>query len=142
MEPCANCCSVFTGHLLSFFSCFFSPLFWPHCKACGILVLQPGIEPTPLAVEAQSLNLCTDREDPVLSLFKSLPLVAESSWSLEAVRKIFLGIFRVLNDSRCCLEDYNLVGETDNSCKKQTAANVIVDLINKYKYIGNKRPSK
>lgn len=66
----------------------------------------------------------------------------ESSWSLEAVRKIFLAIFRVLNDNSCCLEDYNLIGETDNSCKKQTVANVIVELINKYKYIGNKRPSK
>ena len=51
-------------------------------------------------------------------------------------------MFRVLNDNSCCLEDYNLIGETDNSCKKQTVANVIVDLINKYKYIGNKRPSK
>ena len=68
--------------------------------------------------------------------------MAESSWSLEAVRKIFLGIFRVLNDSSCCLEDYSLFGETDNCCKKQTVAYVIVDLINKYKYIGNKRPSK
>ena len=30
--------------------------------ACGILVLQPGIEPTPLAVEAWSLNHWTARE--------------------------------------------------------------------------------
>ena len=31
-------------------------LFWPHYAACKILVPQPGIEPTPPAVEAQSLT--------------------------------------------------------------------------------------
>ena len=32
--------------------------------ACGILVLQPGIEPVPPAVEAWSLNHWTSREVP------------------------------------------------------------------------------
>ena len=32
--------------------------------ACGILVPWPGIEPAPLAVEAQSLNHFTAREVP------------------------------------------------------------------------------
>ena len=41
---------------------FFS--FWPRCSACGILVPQPGIEPVPPAVEAQSLNHWTSREVP------------------------------------------------------------------------------
>ena len=31
-------------------------IFWPHHGACGIRVPQPWIEPSPLAVEAQSLN--------------------------------------------------------------------------------------
>ena len=43
-----------------FFVCLFS--FWPHCKACGILVLQSGIEPTPSAVAAQHLNHWTTRK--------------------------------------------------------------------------------
>ena len=30
--------------------------FWPCCAACGILVPQPGIEPVPPDLEAQSLN--------------------------------------------------------------------------------------
>ena len=36
--------------------------FWPYCTACGILVPQPGTEPVPPAVEAQSLNHWTTRE--------------------------------------------------------------------------------
>ena len=38
--------------------------FWLHCWACGILVPQPGIEPTSPAVEAWSLNHWTTREVP------------------------------------------------------------------------------
>ena len=35
----------------------FGPFFfWPHHTACGILVAQPGVKPTPPAVEALSLN--------------------------------------------------------------------------------------
>ena len=34
-------------------------IFWPHHGACGILVSQPWIEPSSLAVEAQSLNRWT-----------------------------------------------------------------------------------
>ena len=46
---------------LSFF------FFWPHHAARGILVPQPGTEPTPLALEAWSLNHWTAAE--VLYLF-------------------------------------------------------------------------
>ena len=43
---------------------------WPHLAACGILVLQPGIKPTPPAVGAQSLNHWPAREVPIfLSVF-------------------------------------------------------------------------
>ena len=31
-------------------------LFWPHLTVCEILVHWPGMEPTPAAVGAQSLN--------------------------------------------------------------------------------------
>ena len=35
---------------------FLSFIFWQHSVACGILVLQPGMEPVPPAVEAWSLK--------------------------------------------------------------------------------------
>ena len=38
--------------------------FWLRYKACGMLVPQPGVEPAPPAVEAQSLNHWTTREVP------------------------------------------------------------------------------
>ena len=40
--------------------------------ACGILVPQPGIEPTPPAVEAQSLTHWTAREVPKKIFFKEM----------------------------------------------------------------------
>ena len=45
--------------------------FWPHHAACRILVPQPGIEPTPLAVEVRSLNHWTAREVPGFCFFKT-----------------------------------------------------------------------
>ena len=36
--------------------------FWLHHETCGILVTRPGIEPSPLAMKAQSLNYWTARE--------------------------------------------------------------------------------
>ena len=36
-------------------------------RACGILVPRPGIEPMPLALEAQSLNHEATREDLLFS---------------------------------------------------------------------------
>ena len=39
-------------------------IFWPQHEARGILVPRPGIEPTPSALEAQSLNHWTPREVP------------------------------------------------------------------------------
>ena len=53
----------------NFFFFFFGLLVWPHCAACGILVPQPGIEPVPPAVEAQSLNHWTAREVQVNIFF-------------------------------------------------------------------------
>ena len=38
--------------------------FWPHRKACGILVPWPGIEPVPAALEVWSLNHWKAREVP------------------------------------------------------------------------------
>ena len=51
---------------------FFS--FWSCHATCRILVPQPGIKPTPPAVETQSPNHCTTREVPSLS-FLILSLV-------------------------------------------------------------------
>ena len=47
---------------------FFFFSFWLCCEACGILVPQLGIEPMPLAMEAQSSNHWTARELPVVCL--------------------------------------------------------------------------
>ena len=52
-----------TSHLVGFLSFFFS---WPHHTAYGIVVPWPGIEPTPPAVEAWSLNQWAAREAPWL----------------------------------------------------------------------------
>ena len=52
-----------------FFFAFFCFCFWPHSMACRILVPQPGIEPTPPAVEAWNLNHWTTKEIPVSSCF-------------------------------------------------------------------------
>ena len=46
-------------HCFCLLVCF---TFWPHCSACGILVPQPGNEPTHPAQESQSLNCWTTRE--------------------------------------------------------------------------------
>ena len=43
-------------HVQSSSFLFLVYLFWPSHVACRILVPQPGTEPLPLAVEAQSLN--------------------------------------------------------------------------------------
>ena len=64
--PTAQEGSLFSTPSLAFvvYRLFFF-FFWPHCAACRILVPQPGIEPTPPAVEAQKLNHWTAREVPV-----------------------------------------------------------------------------
>ena len=43
---------------------YFLLIFWQCCAACGILVPQPGMEPMPPAVEAQSRSRWTPRRDP------------------------------------------------------------------------------
>ena len=43
--------------------------FLPYQAVCGILIPQPGIEPVPPALGAQSLNHWTTRKSP-FSLFK------------------------------------------------------------------------
>ena len=57
--------------LWSFLNC----LFWLHLKACGILVPQLGIKPTPPAVEAQILNYWTTREVPQSVFLSSVHIV-------------------------------------------------------------------
>ena len=47
----------------------------PQRAACGILVSQPGIEPGPLAVKAQSPNHWTAREFPKLSNYEHMDLL-------------------------------------------------------------------
>ena len=58
--------------LLQYCFCFMFWVFWFFfgCKACGILALPPGIEPTPSALEG-SLNHQTTKEVPSNSGFQS-----------------------------------------------------------------------
>ena len=56
--------------------------FWLRRAACRILVPQPGIEPIPFAVEAQSPNLWTAREFP------------EKIWSCKKMRVGEKNIFK------------------------------------------------
>ena len=71
-------------HLQGFFFFFFSLFlsFRPCCAVCGILVLQPGIEPMSPALGAQSLNHWTAREVPTLTvlylIFKFLNYISLS----------------------------------------------------------------
>ena len=57
-------CWVVGTQAFTVFSAFF---FFPHCVACGFLVPWTGIEPTPPAVEARSLNHWKAREVTVCS---------------------------------------------------------------------------
>ena len=62
------------GETFTFSPCgLFFPLikkkFWPYHTACGILVLRPGIEPAPPALEAGSLNQCASGEVLMCFLF-------------------------------------------------------------------------
>ena len=43
-------------------------IYWLHCVANGILVLQPRVEPVPSPVEVQDLNHWTTREVPLTAL--------------------------------------------------------------------------
>ena len=54
---------------------FHCDCFWPRSTACGILVPQPGIEPTPPAVEVQSVNHWTTREVPFIVIFICISLM-------------------------------------------------------------------
>ena len=57
-----------------------APFFlWPCHAACGILVPQPGIEPTPPVLEVLSLNHWATREVPKKAPFLMQTLLA---WSL------------------------------------------------------------
>ena len=55
--------------------------------ACGILAPQPGIEPTPAALEAQSLHHWTTREVPGISLLKEKKRFLEPSLKASQHRK-------------------------------------------------------
>ena len=57
--------------------------FWLYHAACGILVPQPGIEPTPPALEVQSLNRTGPRGEPLSSQF-ALTLVFFTGGSCKA----------------------------------------------------------
>ena len=55
----------FRSALIHLFPLYIFLLFLLHCAACGILVLQPQMEPRPLGVKAWSPNHWTTREFPI-----------------------------------------------------------------------------
>ena len=57
----------FLVSVIEFLSLSFFFFFWLYQMACGLLVLQSGIKPVPLAVEAWSFNHWTAGEVPHLS---------------------------------------------------------------------------
>ena len=63
-------------HFLSFLISY-TFFFWLCCAVCGILVPQPGIEPGPLAVKAQSCNHWTTMEFPILLFLLLLEVALE-----------------------------------------------------------------
>ena len=69
------------------FLLFFS---WPHDSACGILFPQPGMKPTSLATEAQSLNHWTAREVPSFLTSKRKEFTLRSSEILPAFKNLIL----------------------------------------------------
>ena len=68
----------------------FMYLFWRCCAAYGILALQPGIGPISPAVESQSPNHSTAREDPVLVILK---LASSDRFKLVCVCACMLSLF-------------------------------------------------
>ena len=74
---------IFISHRCLLCSLFFGGV---HCMACGILVPQPGIEPVPPAVEAQSLKHWTTREVPRVSLLNCISYLPYKVWYLSAPR--------------------------------------------------------
>ena len=67
-KKCKECASSVSAekeielHMFGKETVFFFFFFWPCGMACGILVPQPGNEPGPAAMEAQSPNHWTTRE--------------------------------------------------------------------------------
>ena len=74
---CINCCCYFLPFLLFFY--LLKKIFlsfwpyhlatWPYQVACGILVPWPGIQPTPPALQAQSLKPPDYQESPHFCFF-------------------------------------------------------------------------
>ena len=77
---------------------FLEIFFWLHRAACRILGPWPGIEPTPLAVEVQSLNHWTTREVPEVqgsNICFTVKMV--SCFSLRYYSASYFPIFILLN---------------------------------------------
>ena len=72
-------------HIVLFFVLYLI-YFWPHHRACKILVPWPGIEPTAPVLETQSLNHWTAREVPIL--FKDVRYPS-SPWSSASKSLLF-----------------------------------------------------
>ena len=80
-----------------FASTFF--FFWPCHAACGILVPQPGIEPTPPALEAQSLNNWTPGKS--LQVLLKFGFFLLSFWDTDDTNVSSFGIVPLFPEALC-----------------------------------------
>ena len=74
-------CSLSVGSRENLFLVFFQKSFWPHHKACGILVPWPGIKLRSPVLESWSLNHWTTREVPASFLLQ----FPEATWILQSL---------------------------------------------------------
>ena len=69
VSPTPEAATSQTFSIMDKHSLFFLKIFWLYGTACGILVLRPGIEPPPVAVQVWHPNHWTPREFPTLEIF-------------------------------------------------------------------------
>ena len=102
-----------------FHLCFFYS--WPPHTACGILVSQPGTEPMPPAVEAQSLNHWIAREVLAVCLKTICGLLSLTS-SASLITKLWTSIS--IKNSSCALSKVSMNAVGTKKFLQQTVLNL------------------
>ena len=94
---------------------FFFLTFWPHCTACENLLPRSGMEPTPPALEAQSLNHNHWATEEVWRFVLSLNIF----WLLNINMHILLCIhYEVVKDTIWALESSSWYDSPKGLCEE------------------------